>query len=345
MLVRQHPLKNSTVILLGCFEPLKSVKAEEDEVEEEEEEEEKLDPLLIQGTIEGVLFEMHVSWSNNENKLNSFVRDVDHINGLREKDLHVDIRQHVKKEQCQYVSISQANANAMTEVIFNREKLRPGTVIAFQVSLLKDAQNASDALQKEIFENQLSSFRTLIARCSLVDFNYLLYRCKNEENNDIYEIPGHGPLVYAGLQGIESILIQLRALNTEQMLKHPLCLHLKQGNWLMTYLVQRLKENRHIEAIGQWFEQYFHHIDQLPKYLIPVYFDLLIHRTYTLCLEEALERMSTPFVHQGSMFVKALAMTSVQMMGIVPNARLPTYDNTEKEKDWPSMAAGLPNFA
>ena len=113
----------------------------------------------------------------------------------------------------------------------------------------------------------------------------------------------------------------------------------------MTYLTQRLKENRPTESIGRWFEKYFRHIEQLPKYLIPVYFDLLIHRTYTLCLEEALERMSTPFVHQGSIFIKALAMTSVQMMGIVPNARLPHYDANGKAKDWPALAAGLPNFS
>jgi len=46
----------------------------------------------------------------------------------------------------------------------------------------------------------------VIAPLSLVDLNYVLYRCDNEEQvdrpgNGVYNIPGYGPLVYCGLQG------------------------------------------------------------------------------------------------------------------------------------------------
>lgn len=41
----------------------------------------------------------------------------------------------------------------------------------------------------------------------LIDLNKALYRCDQEERDetsnrfDVYNIPGYGPLVYAGLQG------------------------------------------------------------------------------------------------------------------------------------------------
>lgn len=332
MITRQHPITNSTIILIGYTDTIAS-------------DEENIEPLLIQGTIEDVLFEMNLSWLNNESKLDNFTRDIDHLNGLRDRDLHVYINEHVKKDQCQFVQITQENDSKISKVVFNKATFIPGSVIAFQVNLLSAARQASNELRKEIFENELASFRCVVARCSLVDLNFLLYRCKNEENNEMYLIPEQGPLVYAGLQGVESVLIQMRTLTTEQMLKHPLCLHLKQGNWFMSYIAQRLIEHKRTQAIGQWYEQYFHLIEQLPKYLIPVYFDLLIYRTYNICVERAIELMPTPFVQQGSSFVRSLAMTSVQMMGIVSNARLPDYDDSNKENDDASMAAGLPNFS
>ena len=334
MITRQQPLTNATVILVGHTDSIPMPSNPE-----------RIEPLMIQGSIEDVLFEMNISWADKENKLQSFVRDIDHINGLRERDVHVYISEHPSKDRCRYIQIEQAHENAMTKVSFDGEKLSPGTVVALQVNLLPTAKHAANQLHEEIFQNELLSFRMLISQCSLADLNYLLYRCKNEENNEIYDIPDHGPLVYAGLQGVESLLISIRCLSTDQMVKHPLCLHLKRGHWLLTYLSERLSTNPTTRPIGQWYEKYFHFIEQLPKYLIPIYFDILINRTYTICVEHALGLMSTTFIQQGSTFVKALAMTSVQMMGIVSNARLPSFDSSDNDKQWPSMAAGLPNFS
>ncbi|UJR29920.1 hypothetical protein I4U23_017468 [Adineta vaga] len=332
MITRQHPLTNSIIILIGYTDTIEG-------------ENEKIEPLMIQGTIEEILFEMNLSWLNNDNKLDSFVRNVDFINGLREKDLNIYINEHLKRDESKFVEIIQENENKLTKVTFNKETFLPGSVLAFQINLLSNAKQASTELRKEIFENELLSFRSLLSQCSLIDLNFLLYRCKNEENNEIYLIPEYGSPVYAGLQGVESLLIQMRSLSNEQMLKHPLCLHLKQGNWFMSYIFQRLLEKKQTRLIGQWFEKYFQFIEQLPKYLISVYFDLLIHRTYNICIERGIELMSTPFIQQGSSFVKSLAMTSVQMMGIVSNAHLPTYEESNNDKQYPSMAAGLPNFS
>jgi glycogen debranching enzyme len=339
MITRQHPITNSAIILIGHTDAVQLLD------DEKTKEKEKIEPLMIQGTIEDILFEMNLSWLNNENKLDSFTRDVDHLNGLRDKDIHSYIREHLKKDECQYVEITQDKESKVTKVLLNQKTLLPGTVIAFQINLLPNTNHASSELRKELFENELYSFRTLISKCSLIDLNYILYRCKNEENELIYTIPDYGPLVYAGLQGIESVLIKMRLLTAEQMIKHPLSLHLKQENSLMIYLTQRLIENPRTQLIGQWYEKYFQFIEQLPKYLIPTYFDILVHRTYNMCIEQGLEQMPTSFIQQGSTFVKSLAMTSVQFMGIVSNARLPNYEDNNKENEWASMAAGLPNFS
>ena len=50
-----------------------------------------------------------------------------------------------------------------------------------------------------------------IEELDLLDLNYALYRCDQEERDDgngggAYEVPGAGSLVYCGLQGIVSML-------------------------------------------------------------------------------------------------------------------------------------------
>ena len=76
----------------------------------------------------------------------------------------------------------------------------------FKLILFGDHQFANGLY--EFNNNEFSSFRPLVTQLSLVDLNRVLYRCAREENDSIYLIPGHGSLVYAGLQGIESLLIK-----------------------------------------------------------------------------------------------------------------------------------------
>ena len=54
-----------------------------------------------------------------------------------------------------------------------------------------------------------------IKELDLLDLNYALYRCDQEERDDgkggaAYEVPGAGTLVYCGLQGIVSIISKVR---------------------------------------------------------------------------------------------------------------------------------------
>ena len=85
---------------------------------------------------------------------------------------------------------------------------------------------------------------------SLSAFNRALYRCTPEESVEQdggpYDVPGHGQLVFCGLQGVVNVFDRLRP---QDNLGHPLCHNLRQGNWLLDYQVSMST------SIGrqQWF--------------------------------------------------------------------------------------------
>lgn len=65
----------------------------------------------------------------------------------------------------------------------------------------------------------------------------MLYRCENEERDQsggqrgCYDIPAYGKMVYGGLQGVVSVLADLKASGGD--LGHPICNNLRAGCWLM----------------------------------------------------------------------------------------------------------------
>eukprot|EP00922_Rhytidocystis_sp_ex-Travisia-forbesii_P044877 GHVS01066912.1.p1 GENE.GHVS01066912.1~~GHVS01066912.1.p1 ORF type:complete len:1880 (+),score=289.48 GHVS01066912.1:287-5926(+) len=117
---------------------------------------------------------------------------------------------------------------------------------------------------KVAVEGQLG--QSLQAACQDLDLSavsFLLYSCENEENDlshgtrSVYEIPGHGKLVYSGLVGSTSLLDMLRA-SPATALQHPLCDNLRGGDWLLEYLSDRLEGNifsTRLEKIKAWIVQ------------------------------------------------------------------------------------------
>ncbi len=78
-----------------------------------------------------------------------------------------------------------------------------------------------------------------------------LSRSSAEEENygkgfDVYTIPAYGILHYCGLQGQMSVLEKIRLYND---LRHPLVINLKQGNWLMDYISNRLKAHPNTKQV------------------------------------------------------------------------------------------------
>lgn len=182
---------------------------------------------------------------------------------------------------------------------------------------------------------------------SLVDLNFALYRCDAEERDSsngedgVYDIPKHGPLVYAGLQGWWSVLEDIIKYN---QLGHPLCDHLREGQWALDYVVGRMEKVASKEGysalhkLAAWLREKFDAVRGLPNFLLPRYFAIIVQVAYNAAWKAGIHHFSDNVRH-GQEFIHQLAMVSVQQTGYVKSASLwPT-------KQVPSLAAGLPHFA
>ena len=188
---------------------------------------------------------------------------------------------------------------------------------------------------------------TAFADVSLVDLNFILYRCNAEELDSsdgaagVYNIPGYGPLVYAGLQGWWSVLQGILKSND---LGHPLCNHLRDGQWTLDYIPKRLgriakqQNSPSLAKIVSWLKQRFDAIREIPSFLLPRYFAIVLETAYSAAWQRGLELMSDDIQH-GQPFLQSLAMVSIQQTGLMKSVSLyPT-------KSIPSLAAGLPHFS
>jgi glycogen debranching enzyme len=156
----------------------------------------------------------------------------------------------------------------------------------------------------------------------LKDLNFLLYRCDAEERDasegkdGVYDVPGHGALVYAGLQGWWSVVNDIVNGNN---LGHPLCDHLRNGTWALDWTVGRLeklvgKGQKGLKEPTQWLRERFEKIKAIPSFLVPRYFALVLQTAYVAATERAISLFGGN-VQQGTDFLKSLALVSVQMTG------------------------------
>lgn len=179
----------------------------------------------------------------------------------------------------------------------------------------------------------------------LIDLNCILYKSGSEEadstagKNNLYSIPGYGPLVYAGIQGWISVL---KGMIHDNDLAHPLASHLREGKWPLNYITTRLKyyenENNSISEFTKWLESRFDKIKQIPYFLVPRYFALVVGIGYEALRFRALKLMSKD-IQTSTAFIQSLALVSVQVVGRMNNASIHPMEVV------PSMAAGLPHFS
>lgn len=221
------------------------------------------------------------------------------------------------------------------------EKFPPGSIAVFE-TWIPSAEH-SEGLDKYV----TSGAREAFADVGHTDLNALLYRADAEEraassgSDGVYTVPGIGPLVYCGLQGWWSILRDVVARND---LGHPLCAHLRDGQWALDYIVARLDKHaddplyRGVRGPADWLRTRFDAIRKLPSFLLPRYFALVIQTAYRAAIERGVDLCGEE-IRSGPRFVKSLAMVATQMQGYMPNASL------WPDKLVPSLAAGLPHFA
>ncbi|KAJ2966885.1 hypothetical protein NQ176_g9935 [Zarea fungicola] len=236
------------------------------------------------------------------------------------------------------VNIEQNGGDAVITV---REKFPPGSIALFETWI--PAAEHSAGLDTYVTSGAKEAWKDL----NLIDLNFLLYRCEAEERDasdgadGVYDIPGHGKLVYAGIQGWWSILKDIIHKND---LAHPLCQNLRDGAWALDFIQSRVERHSKIEgqerlaAPAQWLKDRFDAIKAIPSFLLPRYFALAMRTAYRASWNKSLELMS-PSIERSQWFLQSLAMVSVQQTGLVKSASL------WPEKKVPSIAAGLPHFA
>ncbi len=226
-------------------------------------------------------------------------------------------------------------------VITVRDRFPPGSIALFETWI----PTAEHSTGLDTFVT--SGAKAAMEELDLVDLNFLLYKCEPEERDasagrdGVYDIPGHGKLVYAGLQGWWSIL---KDIIRDNNLAHPICQNLRDGQWVLDYLVGRLERASQqplysrLSKPAAWIKERFDAIRSIPSFLLPRYFGLVLRTAYMAASDRGISLMSDN-IRKGQWFVKSLAMVSVQQTGLVKSASL--YPNHLV----PSLAAGLPHFA
>ncbi|KAF5023676.1 hypothetical protein F66182_4242 [Fusarium sp. NRRL 66182] len=231
------------------------------------------------------------------------------------------------------------NGNDTTITV--RDTFPPGSIALFETWI--PAAEHSSGLDNYVTSGAKAAWNEL----SLSDLNFLMYRCEAEELDEsggkdgVYNIPDHGKLVYAGLQGWWSLL---KNIIKDNNLAHPLCQNLRDGQWALDYILARLQRisatpgNEALAEPLRWLQERFDAIRKIPSFLLPRYFGLVLRTAYMASWERSLELMNAS-VRDGQWFLQSLAMVSVQQVGYVKSASL--WPN----KLVPSLAAGLPHFA
>ncbi|XP_071341644.1 glycogen debranching enzyme-like isoform X2 [Trachinotus anak] len=324
-------------------------------------------PMFIPGQVKEVVLEAVTIVSDTNRK------DDKNISGL--SACTVEIREHIQVKDSEVVKKADTvlkHNSVGQEIVF--EKFTPGCIVIFRVTLEPGSQEQLGALRRHLiqFSPQYQSgslaehstpsiltkpLMTIMSRVTPADMNMLLYRCDAEEREDgggCYNIPSWLPLNYGGLQGLMSVMAEIRPKND---LSHPLCDNLRQGDWMMDYVSNRLlAKGGAVGEVGHWLQAMFGYLRHIPHYLVPCYFDAIIQGVYTTALEAVFKRMSS-FVQNGSSLVKQLALGSVQMCGVYRSWALPALSphlkdatngldeaSDQEELGCMSLAAGLPHF-
>ncbi|XP_025406439.1 glycogen debranching enzyme isoform X4 [Sipha flava] len=304
--------------------------------------------ITVNGKIEEILIEASL-----ELKLKGiekeFVKDVNKINGL--KNFKLNLKQNISPKECAMLEIIPSDDKSIR--LNFTSNFKPGCVVAVSISAIEKTKLAVNHLLADI------NLVQAVSRLTLMDMNHILFRCAEEDEGKVYDVPGYGKLVYCGLQGFMSVLDNI-VLNND--LGHPLCSNLRNGFWILDYIVGRLKckefENSSLYQFGDFLERYLQPIRNLPSYLVPSFFEFSLRKIYNALLNRTWSLMPGD-IKNGSTFCKSLALASIQFAGIVKSSPLPTLSpnllapllrtqiglNGKNIPECVSLAAGLPHFS
>ncbi|KAM9839423.1 glycogen debranching enzyme-like [Aulostomus maculatus] len=323
-------------------------------------------PVLLPCQVEEVLLEARTVVRHTD----SHTKDDKNLNGLPEYTM--ELREHIQLEDSEMVrKTHKVSEHKSVFQEIRLERFTPGCIIVFRVTPESRSRKQLGALRRHLIqfgpqyrmdslaERSPPSALTeplmmIMSRLTLADMNMLLYRCDAEEWEDgrgCYDVPSWLSLNYGGLQGVMSSMADIRPQNN---LAHPVCDNLRRGDWMMDFISDRLlMKDGALGEVGHWLQAMFSYLKNIPRYLVPCYFDAIIQGAYTTALEAAFTHMSS-FIQDGSSLVKQLALGSVQFFGGAGGSALPALsphledhlsDITNQEETRSlSLAAGLPHL-
>ncbi|KAK8889721.1 hypothetical protein M9Y10_034475 [Tritrichomonas musculus] len=213
-----------------------------------------------------------------------------------------------------------------------------GSVIIFKT---RTASN----LEPLDFEKLVNLFLSRMKGNTLNDLNNLLFKCEAEEQcvrqKGTYHFPQFGNCFYAGIAG------PLLAFNTAKDMGSPLFQNLRDGNWLLDFITNRLFAiNSLISIEGGIRNVSSTTLDNLPRFMMPKYVDRILRAIFEAAKRHCVSLMSE-FVQKGDDFVHQLALASLEFYGppaLINNRLLPLFKNTLNYPN-DSLAAGLPYFS
>lgn len=257
---------------------------------------------------------------------------------------YVKLKMFTKEEQDKLFKMKElvtVKEDTITEIQFN--KVNRGTVLIFEVDLPKPCREAIKDISEIMSDTSLQS---CFEKLSKSDFTYLLYYCENEERDTngtgVYDVPGYGPLPYAGICGFIPILNEIRAKND---MNHPFFYNLRDGNWAIDFILRRFKLNKKFEDLYNWLHKYLSRVKKLPRNLIPKYFDIVLMKVYLSSKHYILEKyMNSTIRNHGDDFLRDLAITSFQFIAEIKSSPL-ISDKVSPSPVSLSFAAGLPHFS
>ncbi|PGH05318.1 glycogen debranching enzyme [Blastomyces parvus] len=285
-----------------------------------------LDPVRLAGTKAKLLGAWMLEVDDSPESKGRVLSDKVYLRGLPSRVLSLDGVQVEEK-------------GSETDITIPRE-FPPGSIALFETWI--PGADLSENLRAFVTSGADEAFGNL----NLIDLNFVLYRCDAEERDSsggkdgVYNIPNFAPLDYAGLQGWWSVL---EPIVKSDDLGHPLCDHIRNGQWAFDYIVGRMNKAMtaygydRLQAPAKWLQDRFDAIRGVPHFILPRYFAMIIQTAYYASWRRGIHLFKD--VRHATEFIHSLAMVSVQMVGYVKSASLyPT-------KQVPALAAGLPHFA
>ncbi|KAG5674403.1 hypothetical protein PVAND_004377 [Polypedilum vanderplanki] len=311
-------------------------------------------PLIFEGKFVEIYLEAEIRSRKEQPyaRPNDFVKDTKYINGLT--DYEVIIRQNIQLKDSKIFKNEPIIHGDKTQLDFIN--LKPGSVVVVRVVPHNEVSVRLRELHVIVqeFHNQkgpkFNDLKNIISKLDLVDLNLALFSCNEEERDrglgfETYDIPGFSRLPYAGLQGFLSYLNDISPKND---LGHPFCNNLREGNWMIDYMFNRLRQSDKTKELAHWLEVNTEPMKGIPRYLIPAYFDVIVTGAYELLIEHALKLMPS-FISKGSVFQQLLALASLQFLAPIKSARLPDLSPNISDPKPPTLcttlAAGLPHFS